>query len=161
MGLGLLKKNASYCSVDPSIIFHSDPVLGEELIQAVDSYYRHGLVGPIDRITAPDVLRPERFLQHDRQLVASSEHPENLLLVSSGPMVKFDPDSSYVVTGALRGLGQSLIRWMDDRGTSYLALLSRRNISTVAEVQKQIESLARDDIHIENVIKKEQVMRVV
>lgn len=120
VGLGLLKKNAFYCSVDPSIIFYSDPVLGEELIQAVDSYYRHGLVGPIDRITAPDVLRPERFLQHDRQLVASSEHPENLLLVSSGPMIKFDPDSSYVVTGALGGLGQSLIRWMDDRGTRYL-----------------------------------------
>ena len=43
MSLELLRKNATYCSVDSFIIFDSDPVLGEELMQAVDSYYRKGL----------------------------------------------------------------------------------------------------------------------
>ena len=32
MSLELLRKNATYCSVDPFIIFDSDPVLGEELV---------------------------------------------------------------------------------------------------------------------------------
>ncbi|KAL8906783.1 MAG: hypothetical protein Q9171_006132 [Xanthocarpia ochracea] len=170
MGLELLKKNASYCSVDPFIIFDSNPVLGEELIQAVDSYYRHGLIGPIERITAPNVAQLSSALSDFSnmigKLVASFENPESLVrMIPSTPTVKFDPESCYVITGALGGLGQSLIRWMGDRGARHLALLSRRNISTVAGAQKRIESLARGDIHVESFVcdvsKKDQVMRMV
>ena len=55
VSLELLRKNATYCSVDPFIIFDSDLVLGEELMQTADSYYRKGLNRPIQRVTAPDL----------------------------------------------------------------------------------------------------------
>jgi FlaA1/EpsC-like NDP-sugar epimerase len=57
-----------------------------------------------------------------------------------------------VITGAFGGLGQSLIRWMGDRGARHLALLSRRNIASAPGAQILIESLAHRDIHIESII---------
>lgn len=140
----LLQKNATYCSVDPFIVVDSDPVLGEELMQAVDSYYRKGLIGPIERATAPDVsqLLPTlgNFSNIIGKLVVSFENPESLVrMIPSAPTVNFDSESCYVITGALGGLGQSLIRWMGDRGARRLALLSRRDITSVAGAQKVVK----------------------
>ena len=54
---------------------------------------------------------------------------------------------------------------MDDRGARHLALLSRRDITSVARAQKLVESLASRNIHVEyfvcDVSKKDQVMRVI
>ena len=170
MSLELLRKNATYCSVDPFIILDSDPVLVEELMQAVDSYYRQGLIRPIQRVTAPDVaqLSPAlgNFSNIIGKLVASFENPDSLVrMIPSAPAVNFDFESCYVVTGGLGGLGQSLIRWMGDRGARHLALLSRRDITSVAGAQKLVESLASRDIRVEcfvcDVSKKDQVMRVI
>lgn len=170
MGSELLQKNATYCSVDPFIIFDSDPVLGEELMQAVDTYYRKGLIGPIERVTAPDVSQLSSalgsFSNMVGKLVASFENPESLVrMIPSAPTVNFDSKSCYVITGALGGLGQSLIRWMGDRGARHLALLSRRDITSVAGAQKQVESLASRGIHVESFVcdvsKKDQVKRVI
>lgn len=169
-GLELFQKNATYCSVDLFAVLESDPVLGEELMQTVDSYYREGLIGPIEKVTAPDVaqLAPAlgKFSDMVGKLVASFEKPESLVrMIPSAPVVKFDSESCYVITGALGGLGRSLIRWMGERGARHLAILSRRDITNVAEAQKQIESLASRDIHVEtfvcDVSRKDQVMRVI
>ena len=170
MNLGLLQKNATYCSVDPLFIFDSDPMLGEELMQAVDSYYRKSLIGPIQRITAPDVaqLSPAlgNFSNIIGKLVVSFENPESLVrMIPSAPTVNFDSESCYVITGALGGLGQALVRWMGDRGARHLALVSRRDISSVTGAQNLVKSLASRDIHVEcfvcDVSKKDQIMRVI
>ncbi|KAL9004067.1 MAG: hypothetical protein Q9188_003102 [Gyalolechia gomerana] len=170
MGSVLLQKNATYCSVDPFTVIDSDPVLGEELLQAVDDYYRKGLIGPIERVTASDVAHSSptlgNFSNIIGKLVVSFENPESLVrMVPSAPTVNFDSESCYVITGALGGLGQSLIRWMGDRGARRLALLSRRDIASVAGAQKLVKSLASRNIHVEcfacDVSKKDQVMRVI
>ncbi|KAL8780233.1 MAG: hypothetical protein Q9213_006555 [Squamulea squamosa] len=170
IGLELLQKNATYCSADPFVIFDSDPVFGQELMHAVDSYYCKGLIGPIERVTAPDVaqLSPVlgSFSDMVGKLVASFENPESLVrMIPSAPTVNFDSESCYVITGALGGLGQSLIRWMCDRGARHLALLSRRDIASLAGAQKLVKSLASRNIHIESFVcdvsKKDQVMRVI
>ena len=170
MSLELLRKNATYCSVDPFIIFDSDPVLGEELMQAVDNYHRKGLIRPIQRVTAPDVahLSPAlgNFSNIIGKLVVSFQNPDSLVrMIPSAPTVNFDSESCYVVTGGLGGLGQPLIRWMGDRGARHLALLSRRDTTSVAGAQKFVESLASRDIRVEcfvcDVSKKDQVVRVI
>ncbi len=169
-GTQLLQKNAAYRSIDPFTIIDSDPVLGEELMQTVDNYHCKGLIGPIGKVTAPDVaqLGPTLggFSDMIGKLVASFEHPESLVrMVPSAPTVKFDPESRYIVTGALGGLGKSLIRWMGDRGARHLAILSRCDITSVAGAQKEIESLASRGIHVESFVcdvsKKDQVMSVI
>ena len=170
MSIELLQKNATYCSVDPFIILDSDPELGEELMQAVDRYYRQGLIGPIQKVTAPDVAQLSsalgNFSNMIGKLVVSFENPESSVrMIPPAPMVNFDSEASYVITGALSGLGQSLIRWMGDRGARHMVLLSRRDINSVPEAQKLVKSLASRDIHVEGLIcdvsKKDQVTRVI
>lgn len=169
-GTQLLQKNAAYRSIDPFTIIVSDPVLGEELMQTVDDYYCKGLIGPIGKVTAPDIaqLGPALggFSDMIGKLVASFENPESLVrMIPSAPTVKFDPESRYIVTGALGGLGKSLIRWMGDRGARHLAILSRRDITSVAGAQKEIESLASRGVHVESFVcdvsKKDQVMSAI
>ena len=86
-------------------------------------------------------------------------------MIPSAPTVNFDSESCYIITGALGGLGQSLIRWIGNRGARYLALVSRRDITSIAGAQKLVKSLASRDIHVEcfvcDVSKKDQVIHVI
>ena len=170
ISLELFQKNATYCSVDPSIILDSDPFLGEELMQAVDSCYRKGLIGPIPRVTAPDVARLSQVLGNFSnligKLVVTFTNPESLVrMIPPAPAVTFDPEACYVITGALGGLGQSLIQWMGDRGARYMVLLSRRDITSVIGARKLVESQASRGIDVKGIVcdvtKKDQVKRVI
>ncbi|XP_044721528.1 polyketide synthase dehydratase domain-containing protein [Hirsutella rhossiliensis] len=167
--LELLPHSATFASIDPFAILDLDPALGAELMQAADGYYRSGLIGPIQKITAPDVAHLsselDDFPNIIGKLVISFENTESsVMMIPSAPAVKFDSESCYAITGALGGLGQSLIRWMGDRGARHMALLSRRHVSSVSGAQELVDSLAGRDIHVEchvcDVSKKDQVMRV-
>ena len=169
ISLELFQKNATYCSIDPLSILDSDPLLGGELMQAIDSYYRKGLIGPIQRVTAADVAQLSQILGNFStmigKLVVTFTNPESLVrMIPSAPTTNFDPEACYVITGALGGLGQSLIRWMGDRGVRYMALLSRRDITSVSGAQKLVQSLASRGIHVESIVcdvsNKDQVTRV-
>lgn len=170
INLDFLPHNISYCSIDPFIIIDSDPAIGAELMQTVDSYYRTGLIGPIQRITAPDISQLSsaigNFSKIIGKLVIRFENPESLVrMFPSAPTVQFDLQSYYVITGGLGGLGQSLIRWMSDRGARHLIILSRRDISSVPGAQAFVKSLASRDTHIESIVcdvsRKDQVIRVI
>ncbi|KAI8931404.1 hypothetical protein NX059_011734 [Plenodomus lindquistii] len=50
-----LPQNTSFCSIDPVIVLGSDLTLGAELMQAVDEYYRKGLIQPIQKVSVLDV----------------------------------------------------------------------------------------------------------
>ncbi|KAI2615596.1 hypothetical protein GGR54DRAFT_257903 [Hypoxylon sp. NC1633] len=170
ISLDLLPYNASYCSVDSMFILDSDPALGAELIQALDRYYRDGVARPIEKIEAPDISQLqasiENFSDMIGKLVVSFENPESLVrMLPAVPTARFDPESCYILVGALGGLGQSLVRWLGDRGARHLALLSRRDISSVPGAQEFVQSLASCDIHVESFVcdisKIDQVTSVV
>ena len=170
ISLELFQKNATYCSVDPSIFLDSDPFLGEELIRAVDSYYRKGLIRPIPRVTAPDVAQLSQALSNFSnmigKLVVTFMDLDSLVrMIPPAPTVNFDPEACYVITGGLGGLGQSLIRWMGNRGARHMVLLSRRDINSVSGAQKLVESLASRDIDVKGIVcdvsKKDRVKRVI
>jgi NADPH:quinone reductase-like Zn-dependent oxidoreductase/NAD(P)-dependent dehydrogenase (short-subunit alcohol dehydrogenase family)/acyl carrier protein len=166
----LFQKNATYCSVDPLLILDSDPLLSEELMQAVDSYYREGLIGPVQRVTAPDVAQLSQvlgdFSNRIGKLVVTFTNPGSLVrMIPPAPTVNFDSEACYVITGALGGLGQSLIRWMGDRGARHMVLLSRRGIASVSGAQKLVESLGSRGIHVDSIVcdvsNRDQVTRVI
>ncbi|KAK3484769.1 uncharacterized protein B0T23DRAFT_54184 [Neurospora hispaniola] len=149
-----LPHNATYASIDPFAVFDSDPLLGAELMQSVDDYYRQGVIGPVPRITAADVGQLSSALGDfgtmSGKLVVSFKNPESLVRMAPfAPTVKFDPEASYVVTGGLGGLGQSLVRWMVGRGARHLALLSRRTASSVPSVQELVNGLAGRGVEIQ------------
>ncbi|KAJ2988123.1 hypothetical protein NUW58_g4141 [Xylaria curta] len=143
----LLQKNASFSSVDPLIIIDANPSLGLEIVRSIDRYYRGGDIRPIQKITAFDISQTSSalsaFSSMIGKLVISFENTENKIkMAQSSPSVTFDSNSYYVVTGAFGGLGQSMIKWMADRGARYLALLSRRHVSNAPGAQELIDSLA-------------------
>ncbi|KAK3291710.1 uncharacterized protein B0H64DRAFT_329829 [Chaetomium fimeti] len=166
-----LPHNASYSSVDPMVVLDADPTLGAELMQTVDSYRRQGLVGPIQRTTAVDIAELSAaavgtLSDVAGKLIVSFQNPESVVrMIPSAPAARFDPGSCYVVVGALGGLGQSLMRWMGDRGATNIALLSRRDVSTVSGASELVESLARRGIQVDSFVcdisKKDQVTRVI
>lgn len=153
MCLEMLPYNASYCSLDLLSVLESDPALGAELMQAVDDLYRSGVIGPIPGTEKTDVAQVNAALagltDMTAKLVVSFEKSESLVrMAPPGPTVRLDPDACYVLTGALGGLGQSLVRWMVGRGARHLALLSRRHVSAVPEAQELVKSLEARGIDV-------------
>ena len=126
--------------MDPFSIFDLDTQLIAEVMQKVDSYFRKGLIYPIQNIETVDISQLGsaigRLPSIIGKLVVSFENPKSLVrMMPIAPTVRFDPTAYYVITEALGGLGQSLIRWMGEHGAKPLALLSRRNISSVPRAQ--------------------------
>ncbi|GAB1215367.1 Polyketide synthase-like protein Preu9 [Aspergillus terreus] len=157
VGMDLPRKNATYSSVDASAILDSDLLLAGELMRSVDEYYRQGLIGPTERITTTNVAQVSQVLDSFSsvigKVVVTFTTPDTLVrMVPAAPTASFDPEACYIITGALGGLGQSLVRWMGDRGARHLALLSRRDIHTVPEAQKLAHSLASRNIHVESFV---------
>lgn len=160
--------NAIFVPLDPFGPHDSDPVLFGELMQAVNIYYRRGLIGPIQKITAYDVndlpSGLSRFSNIGKTVINFQNTDGLILTIPSAPTVEFDSEACYVITGALGGLGRSLIQWMGDRGARHMALLSRRDISSVPEAQQLVQSLSRCGIFVKSYIcdvsSNDQVMRV-
>ncbi|KAK8024710.1 polyketide synthase [Apiospora arundinis] len=151
---GALPSCASYCAIDMWTVLDLQPELGAELMQTVDRYYRSGFIEPIPNIESPDVSQANVAIANLSdligKLVVSFERPGSLVrMAPPAPTARFDLKSCYVITGALGGLGQSLLRWMADRGARHLALLSRRDVSRVPGAQKLVDSLARGGIQVE------------
>ncbi|KAI0382393.1 hypothetical protein F5Y04DRAFT_45601 [Hypomontagnella monticulosa] len=171
IGSELFQKNANFSSIDPFVLLDSDPELGEELIQAVDKYYRQGLIQPIRPVTATDVSQLSQVLMDFSKgnligkLVATFNPESVVRMVPPSPTARFDSEAAYVITGGLGGLGLSLVRWMADHGARHLAVLSRRSVDTVPEAKKLVETLASRGVQVEPVVcdvsNKDQVTSVI
>lgn len=170
INLELIKKNANYSLLDTWAVVDSDPLLGQELIQAVDDYYRKGLIGPVPKITTVDIAELSEvigdFSKRIGKLVVTFTNPKSVVrMLPPAPTAHFDPEACYVITGGLGGLGQSLIRWMGERGARHIALLSRRNITGVPGAQKLVTSLSKREIYVKAIVcdvtNKDQVASVI
>jgi NADPH:quinone reductase-like Zn-dependent oxidoreductase/NADP-dependent 3-hydroxy acid dehydrogenase YdfG len=152
----LFQKNITQCSLDPSVLLDPDSSLGAELMQATDSYYRQGLIGPIPRSTTTDVAQLSQTQTISdaigKTVVTFTKSSSPVRMIPSPPRVKFNHEACYVITGAFGGLGQSIIRWMVDRGVRYLALLSRRDIASVPGAQILVKSLVDRGIYVESAV---------
>ncbi len=65
----------------------------------------------------------------------------------SGPVPRFNPDQTYLITGGLSGLGLKVATWMAGRGARKLALLGRRTPTEEATVV--VEKLRREGVRVE------------
>ncbi|KAL1865521.1 Type I Iterative PKS [Diaporthe australafricana] len=157
LDMGLLsEKNATFSVVDLAVALDSNARLGGQLLQTVDKYYRRGLIKPSgpfsDQVT--DVADLSRVLTEfsksevdTGKLVVTFEKPEaQVKMVPPFPSAKFDSEAWYVITGALGGLGQSIVRWMVDHGARHLLLLSRRAIDRVPDAQRLVTDLANHGV---------------
>lgn len=160
LDIGLLsEKNATFSVADLAVALDSDASLGGQLLQKVDAYHREGLIKPGQPFNggATDVEDLSRVLadfskseaDSASKLVVTFEKPDaQVKTVPPVPSAKLDGKAWYVVTGALGGLGQSIVRWMADHGARHLLLLSRRPIDRVPDAQRLVTRLAGRGVEV-------------
>lgn len=172
IGSEIFQKNAHFSTVDSMVLLERDSALVRELMQMVDKYYRQGLIGPIHPFTATDVGQLSQALTEiskggpvGKQVVTFASAEAEVRMTPPIPTARFDPEASYVITGGLSGLGQSVARWMGDRGARHFVLLSRRSIDSLPEAQKLVDSFAGRGIEVRSAVcdvsDREQVFDVV
>lgn len=157
VSLELLPHMATYSSIDAFAILDADPALGADLMQSVDNYHREGLIRPLPGLTTVGVSHLSSMLPDlanmPGKVVASFQNRESLVrMVASAPVARLDPKACYVITGAFGGLGKSLVPWMADQGARYLALLSRREVSSAPGAEQLVSSLAARHVQAESFI---------
>jgi acyl carrier protein len=139
LGLELFKNNIAYLFVDIAALTKDDPVYVAGLFRRVIDLVVEGIVDPLPITTLPVGDAPEAF-----RSMAQAEHVGKLVLAGpagsvdvGGPYVR--PDSTYVITGGLGGLGLAVGRRFVERGARHLVLLGRAGPSPDALIA--IESL--------------------
>ncbi|KAH7016593.1 hypothetical protein B0J12DRAFT_635736 [Macrophomina phaseolina] len=158
----LAQKSGTFSPVDLAVLLDSAPALGGQLLQAVDAYYRQGLIKPAKPVGSvvtdvADLLRVLSDFSRSNgdagKLVVTFGKPEaEVRMVPPKPTAHFDAEACYVVTGALGGLGQSIVRWMVDRGARHLVLLSRRGVDRVPAAQRLVESLTGRGVDVKPLV---------
>lgn len=131
ISLELFQKSASFSSFDLSLVLDRNPTLGSELMKAVDDHYRAGRIGYIRPFTASCISQLDQTLLNfsngthiGKNVVTFS--PEALVkIVPSPPLVAFDGDSRYIVSGGMGGLGRAILQWMCSRGARDIVVLTR------------------------------------
>ncbi|RYP18866.1 hypothetical protein DL765_003654 [Monosporascus sp. GIB2] len=171
IGLELFQKSASFSSFVLTLVLDNDPVIGGELMQTIDQYYRTGQIGPIRPFTPTDVSQLDQVLlgfpkgTHIGKLVVTFQNPGPLVkMMPAAPAARFEPEACYIITGGLSGLGRSIIRGMSDREAQHCVVLFRRGTGS-PEAQTLVETLVTHDVTVQSVAcdvsKREQAMRAI
>ncbi|KAI1805191.1 hypothetical protein F4811DRAFT_517009 [Daldinia bambusicola] len=175
LGMDLFAKGCNFSSFDLSLILDADPALSSELMRAVHSYYRDGLIGPVRPFSATDISKLDQVLlkfskgKHVGKLVVTYQDPQALIKMPpapSQPRVRFDSKAYYIIVGGLGGLGRSIIRWMCQRGARNLVVVTRRGIEqSSSAAQNLISTLTECGINVQplacDISDKSQVTRLV
>jgi D-arabinose 1-dehydrogenase-like Zn-dependent alcohol dehydrogenase len=94
--------------------------------------YSDGLIKPIGSIAAFEPANIEQCFRHlqkgdhiGKAIVTIPQDYSNIISAPQGTRLSLTPESSYLITGGLGGLGRSLARWLVDHGAAELIFLSR------------------------------------
>ena len=146
-------KNITFCSVNIlGILANSVPMAARIFEDAMD-LIRSGVVKPVDPISVMPFGRIEeafRLMQsgkHMGKIVLTASDDDQVMVVPRGlKPIAFDPNSTYLLSGGLGGLGRSISEWMADHGARHLVFLSRSG-SAKPEAQKTLAKLAKAGVH--------------
>lgn len=135
--------NATFTRLDPLALLESCPDLCGDLMETVDSYYRQGLIGPIQPLKAIDIAQLSSFSKiiydvsegrHLGSLVITFTNHEALVrIMPSQPRARFDPDASYIISGGHCRRVESILRWMSGRGARKAIVLAGAHQTTRLE----------------------------
>ena len=93
--------------------------------------YQRGEINPIHPVTSfegPDVEKAFRYLERGshigKAIVRIPSDASKMTVTSNMYSLRFDKESSYLITGGFGGLGKSLVTWMTERGAQNFILMS-------------------------------------
>ncbi|KAF2756071.1 ketoacyl-synt-domain-containing protein [Pseudovirgaria hyperparasitica] len=129
-------ENRSYCCVDLDQLGFLRPQTCKSLLERTIQYFKSSRILPIRPIkvmpasSIPDAFRYMRKGQHMGKIVisirdASGETNIGTKVSDRQRDICLDRGASYLLVGGLGGLGQSVSRWMIERGARKLIYLSR------------------------------------
>lgn len=154
--VSLCGSNTTYTRLDPLALLESGPDLCDDLMEAVDSYYRRELIGPIQPLTTIDVAQ---LSSSSKVLDDISEgrlpgtlvvtfNPEALVrMMPPQPRASFDPNASYIVSGGSYRRVESIVRWMSNRGARKVIVLSSAH-----QIKGLQERLTSDGVDLQLVV---------
>jgi len=127
-----LHRGANYHSFDVLDLYNSKPQTLAKLLQLTYTLYRQKLIpaikpARIHHLAELDLAVSEfsdSFVQ-GKALIAYEKSDKKLKVLPSRPILRFRPDATYLLVGALGGLGRSLGSWMMDRGAKHFSFMAR------------------------------------
>jgi acyl transferase domain-containing protein/NADPH:quinone reductase-like Zn-dependent oxidoreductase/NAD(P)-dependent dehydrogenase (short-subunit alcohol dehydrogenase family)/acyl carrier protein len=133
LGLELLKNNLAYLVVDIAALTEDDPHYVAGLFQRAMAMVATGALGPLPITSTPVGSATAAF----RSMAQAAHTGKLVLMAADGPVVvdgpQVRPDSTYVITGGLGGLGLAVARRFVEQGARHLALLGRMRPSQRAQ----------------------------
>ncbi|OQE42415.1 hypothetical protein PENCOP_c004G00771 [Penicillium coprophilum] len=139
--LACLPRNASFHTVDVSLLAQNRPKSVRLLLTEALRLYSEGKIGQLQATTIMDFTQIKEGMRAAQSGEAAKvvivPNPSNMVPVIPRPTrpCHFDPSASYVLAGGYGGLGRSLARWMASRGAMSLIILSRSPASSPEKME--------------------------
>lgn len=137
VGLRPFKNNISYFGIDADQLLTARPKLAVQLFHEVMALFREQALAPLpyrvfsaNRIT--DAFRVMQQARHIGKIVVSlaDARPDIEQPLQPVPAIRFERNSTWLVTGGLSGFGLESARWLAERGVDHLVLAGRRGMDT-------------------------------
>ena len=172
LGLRIFRKNLRFAAIDIDRLILDDPSLTREVSQACLDLIAEGSLSPLPVTAYPyadyaKAIRQMAAGQHQGKLVLTappdSDNP-GFSIADVRPL--FDPDATYLVTGALGGFGLRLLPYLVASGARHLTLIDRhperhrdadwiRRSSALAYMDEQVEfDILAGDVAVEDDVRR-------
>ena len=131
VGIRSLRHNASYFAIDSDELVAHRPQIGIAVLREIEAMLQSGRLRPLPyrAYGFGEVVDAFRLLQssgHVGKVVLLPEPTE----VRAEASLKADAGGVFVVTGGLSGFGLATARWLESKGATGIALLSRKGPET-------------------------------
>lgn len=141
IGLRAFKDNINYFGIDADQLLTGRPALAARLFREVMALFREGVLSPLPwrAFPATRVLDAFRVMQQARHIgkvvVSLTDAVPQIERQAkwqndAPPALRFEKDSTWLVTGGLSGFGLESARWLAARGVGHLVLIGRRGFET-------------------------------
>jgi acyl transferase domain-containing protein/acyl carrier protein len=141
------QKSLSFSAIDIDRLCRERPAFVGALLREIVQYLAEGALRPLPLRVFPvaEVVGAFRYMaqaKHIGKIVIALRDQEDVwLMPSSETPVTLRPDSTYLITGGLGGLGLTVAQWMVQQGVRHLVLAGRSGAS--AEAQQAVEAMEK------------------
>ena len=150
IGLRPLRNNISYFGIDADQLLIARPELTARLFREVMALFREKVLFPLPYRLYPaaSIVDAFRTMQQAQQIGKVIVRMEGATVaMEAAPALvaplRFEPGSSWLISGGIAGFGLESARWLAERGVGHLVLVGRRGMRTpgAAEAVRSLEAL--------------------
>lgn len=127
-----LHHGANYHSFDLVDLYQAKPQVLAKLLQFAYSLHRQNLIPAIKPVRISHLAKLDTVVSSFSQsftqgkaLISYEKADHKINVLPSTPSLRLRPDATYLLVGALGGLGRSLGSWMMERGARHFTFMAR------------------------------------